>query len=291
MSLYTVDDARVPEGLVLVHHLIGFVDAGNAVRLAARHVRDQAGPGRVLARFDIDGLLDYRGRRPAMHFDVDHWESYEDPELTVRLLEDRAGNPFLLLEGPEPDYRWEAFVRAIRELVGRWGVRLVVGLNAIPMGVPHTRPSGVIVHGTRRELVRGARTWVGRVQVPGHATALLEFRLGQAGADAMTFTVNVPHYVAATDYPEAAAVLVENLSAAAGLRLDTDPLRAAAVTTRADIDTEVAKSAEVAAVVGQLERQYDALVAESQLGDLPTADELGAELERFLAEQDTPGSG
>jgi hypothetical protein len=46
-------------------------------------------------------------------------------------------------------------------------------------------------------------------------------------------------------------------------------------------------------VVHQLEQQYDAfvsgrgrsLIAESEL---PTADELGAELERFLAEQQRP---
>jgi hypothetical protein len=289
MSLYTVEEVDVPDGLVLVHHLAGFVDAGNAAGLAASHVLDLAGPGEVVARFDVDALLDYRGRRPPMQFDVDHWESYDGPELTVRLLRDGADAPFLVLAGPEPDYRWEAFVTAVRELVLRWGVRLVVGVNAIPMGVPHTRPSGVILHGTRKELLRGARTWVGRVQVPGHAGALLEYRLGQAGLDAVTFTVNVPHYVAATDYPEAAAVLVENVAAVAGLRLGTDALRAAAVGTRADIDAEVAKRDEVGAVVAQLERQYDAVVAESRLGDLPTADELGAELERFLAEQDTSG--
>lgn len=291
MSLYTVEDVDVPEGLVLVHHLAGFVDAGNAAHLAAGHVLGATGPGTVVARFDVDGLIDYRGRRPPMHFDVDHWTSYDDPELTVRLVHDASGAPFLMLSGPEPDYRWEAFIAGVRELVLRWGVRLVVGVNAIPMGVPHTRPSGVILHGTRKELLRGARTWVGRVQVPGHAAALLEYRLGQAGLDAVTFTVNVPHYIAASDYPEAAAVLVENVAAATGLRLDTDALRAAAIGTRSDIDAEVAKSGEVAAVVAQLERQYDAVVAESELGDLPTADELGAELERFLAEQDSPGSG
>jgi hypothetical protein len=57
------------------------------------------------------------------------------------------------------------------------------------------------------------------------------------------------------------------------------------------IDEQVAQSDEVAAVVRALEEQYDAFVAgrgRSLLaGDagLPSADELGAELERFLAEQ------
>ena len=51
------------------------------------------------------------------------------------------------------------------------------------------------------------------------------------------------------------------------------------------------QSQEVQSVVHALESQYDAYVAartsDSSLADapLPTADELGAELERFLAEQ------
>jgi len=52
----------------------------------------------------------------------------------------------------------------------------------------------------------------------------------------------------------------------------------------------VAQSDELQTLVDTLEQQYDAFVAArgSQTlttADLPTADELGAELERFLAEQ------
>jgi hypothetical protein len=57
----------------------------------------------------------------------------------------------------------------------------------------------------------------------------------------------------------------------------------------------VAGAEEVAAHVRALEEQYDVLIQSRQesslLGDLsslPTADELGAELERFLAEQSRP---
>ena len=55
----------------------------------------------------------------------------------------------------------------------------------------------------------------------------------------------------------------------------------------------MASQPEVAAVVSALEQQYDAYIAgqENALplandsSELPTADELGAELERFLAEE------
>ena len=153
---------------------------------ATRRLRAEAPepPVLVLTTFDDDELLDYRARRPAMLFVEDHWESYADPELAVHLLHDANGVPFLLLAGPEPDVQWERFTEAVRMVVERLGVRLTIGLNAIPMGVPHTRPTGVIAHGSRKELVAAYEPWVNAVQVPGTAGHLLEYRLGQAGRDA-----------------------------------------------------------------------------------------------------------
>ena len=275
---------------VLVQALDGFIDAGGGKRLAREHLLASY-ESQVVARFDVDQLLDYRARRPAMLFVEDHWESYSDPELAVYLLHDAVGAPFLLLAGPEPDVQWERFVEAVRMVVDRLGVRLTIGLNAIPMGVPHTRPTGVIAHGSRKELVAGYEPWVNAVQVPGTAGHLIEYRLGQAGYDALGFAVHVPHYVSQAEYPAAAAALLAEVSKASGLTLPLDALDEAAATTRAAIDEQVEGSPEVAAVVQALENQYDAFVSgrgASLLVDessLPTADELGAELERFLAEQ------
>jgi hypothetical protein len=284
---------------VLVVAMTGFVDAAGAARLAADHLRSTGGPAPV-ADFDADQLFDYRARRPAMLFVEDHWESYDDPMIRVQALRDTAGTPFLLLDGPEPDVQWERFVAAVRGLCEQLEVRVSVGLNAIPMAVPHTRPLGVTAHANRRELIAEHRPWLQRVQVPGSAAHLLEYRLGQAGRDAMGFAVHVPHYLAQTDYPAAAQTLLEAVSTATGLTLVTDSLRSAADAVRADVDGQVERSDEVATVVRALEEQYDAYVAgraddlmAGQTGPLPTADELGAELERFLAEQtdrpDQPG--
>jgi hypothetical protein len=228
-----------------------------------------------------------------MVFVEDHWEDYDEPRLRVVRLTDAAGTPFLLLTGPEPDLQWERFCAAVRRLVGRFDVRMTVGLNSIPMAVPHTRPTGITAHATRRELIAGHEPWLQRVRVPGSAANLLEYQLGQDGRDAMGFAVHVPHYLAQTDYPEAAETLLGSVSRATGLRLPTDQLHSAAADVRVEIDQQVAQSDEVAAVVRALEQQYDAFVRGRQgtgllgtaAGPLPTADELGAELERFLAEQ------
>ncbi len=276
---------------VLVVAMTGFVDAAGATRIAADHLRAAGNPVTV-ASFDVDQLYDYRARRPPMLFLEDHWESYEAPLIRVQALQDTAGTPYLLLDGPEPDVQWERFVAAVRGICERFEVRASVGLNAIPMAVPHTRPLGVTAHASRRELIADHRPWLQRVQVPASAAHLLEFRLGEAGRDSMGFSVHVPHYLAQTDYPAAARTLLDAVSAATGLALVGDDLLAAADAVRADVDGQVERSEEVASVVRALEEQYDSFVAGrgSDLlagdgGPLPTADELGAELERFLAEQ------
>ncbi|APU15828.1 MULTISPECIES: proteasome assembly chaperone family protein [Actinoalloteichus] len=301
-DLYEVD-SDVPDlnGAVLLHHFEGFMDAGSAGRLLAEHLTE-GGEGRVVARFDIDGLVDYRSRRPTMTYAVDHWEAYEKPELVVWQLFDEEGTPFLLMTGPEPDHQWELFIAAVRSLMERWGVRLAVGFHGIPMGVPHTRPLGVVAHATRSELLD---KWTGgghpalgeRFQVPGSVAALLELRLGEAGLDAMGFAAHVPHYLAQSSYPTAAVTLLESVSRAAGLSLSSKELRAAAERVDVEIDRQVVESTEVSDVVRALERQYDSfalapgkrslLVEEGEA--LPTAEEIGSEFERFLAEQGPMG--
>ncbi|MFI7551088.1 proteasome assembly chaperone family protein [Micromonospora sediminimaris] len=286
---------------VLIQALTGFVDAGNASRLAREQLLTSL-ESRPIARFDLDQLFDYRSRRPVMTFVEDHWESYDDPELELHLLHDDDETPFLLLTGPEPDLQWERFTAAVAGLAARLDVRLTVGLNAIPMAVPHTRPTGVTAHATRRDLISGYEPWLQRVQVPGSVGHLLEFRLGEAGRDALGFAAHVPHYVAQAEYPAAAEVLLASVSRSTGLLLPRDGLRSAAEVVRVEIDRQVAQSDEATSLVQALEEQYDAYargrgeknLLATENGPLPTAEELGAELERFLAEQtrpnnDTPG--
>lgn len=283
---------------VLVQALTGFVDAGNATRLAREQLTSSLG-GREIATFDVDQLVDYRNRRPPMIFVRDHWEHYEQPHLRLSLLDDAAGVPFLLLTGPEPDLQWERFAAAVLALVDRFDVRLTASLNAIPMAVPHTRPIGLTAHATRRDLVAGYEPWLQRVQVPGSVGALLEYRLGQRQRDAIGFAVHVPHYLAQAEYPAAAEAMLAATVSSTGLTLPLDDLHAAAELVNAEINRQVEQSDEASALVRTLEQQYDSLVAERRgatagseslrTGPLPTADEIAAELERFLADQTRPG--
>ena len=291
-ELYELDTGpeQEVEGAALLVHLEGFMDAGAAGRLLTEHLLD-AFEHTTVARFDTDRLLDYRSRRPLMTFDGGKWETYDAPELAVFKLADSAGKPFLLLTGPEPDHEWEAFVAATQSLAERLGAGPMITYFGVPMGIPHTRPLGVITHATRPGLVTSKIPLPSKLQVPASASSLMEFRFGEAGRDAIGLVVQVPHYLSQAAYPTAALTLIDALTEVTGLDLPALELREAADRTNTLIDQQVAESAEVAELVQGLEAQYDAAVAhdgENLLAegeDLPTADELAAQFEQFLAEQ------
>jgi predicted ATP-grasp superfamily ATP-dependent carboligase len=290
----TSADGRGP---VLIHALEGFSDAGHAIRLAAQHLRNTLDT-ELVASFAIDELLDYRSRRPLMTFKTDHFTNYEEPELSLYALHDSVGTPFLLLAGLEPDLRWERFLTAVRLLAERLGVRRVIGLGAIPMAVPHTRPITLTAHSNDKELIAEHQPWVGEVQVPGSVSNLLEFRMSQHGYEVVGFTVHVPHYLAQTDYPAAAEVLLAEVAKTGGLQIPLEALDAAGAEILQKINEQVEGSAEVAQVVTALERQYDAFAAAQENRsllahdeNLPSGEELGAEFERFLRQQDKGKEG
>jgi len=289
------DDLLALDQPVLVQALTGFVDAGSAIQLFRENLLENL-ENRVVARFDLDQLLDYRSRRPPMIFVEDHWESYEAPSLALHLVRDQLGTDFLMLAGPEPDLQWERFIAAVTGLIDRLGVKLTIGLNAIPMAVPHTRPVSVTAHATDLSLLGEHESWLQRVQVPASVGNLLEFRLGETGHDAMGYAAHVPHYLAQTSFPAATELLIDSVSSSTGLALPTGELRQAARLVREDVDKQIAEDEQAGRLVASLEAQYDAFIRgrennllSDQKGPLPTAEELGAELERFLAEQTRDG--
>jgi len=297
--VHIVDDVPELEGtspvLVLVMH--GFLDAGNASGLAADHLEAIAGDGgKVVATFDIDAFYDYRARRPALSFVKDHYERYDAPRLTVRLMRDAAGASYLLLRGPEPDTYWEAFARSVRKIMERFEVSKLITLAGVPMAVPHTRPIAITPHASRPDLVRADNRWQGELRIPSSAQSLMELRLGEWGYDALGFVAHVPHYIAQLDYPRAAIALLEELSRTSGLVLTVDALRADADETEAEIARYLADNDEVGEVVAGLEQQYDSFQFVEQTGSslladdgpLPTGEEIGEQFERFLAGLDSP---
>jgi hypothetical protein len=274
--------------------LTGFTDAGNAVSGLIEHLRETTDP-QPIAVFDNDALLDYRARRPVISFDQDHLTEFRPARLELSLATDALGQPFLLLSGYEPDFAWNAFARTVLDLAAEFEISGLNWVHSIAMPVPHTRPIGTTVSGNRRDLTVVHSVWRPRTQVPATAGHLLEFRFAEQGERAVGFVLLVPHYLAETENPEAVIAAADKIMAATGLVLLVDEVQQRREEYRAKVDEQVLGNEELQQMVQNLERRYDAYMAGRNPEDgtydeggfnerdLPSADELAAELERYLA--------
>jgi proteasome assembly chaperone (PAC2) family protein len=241
-------------------------------------------PTQPVVRFDPDALVDHRARRPTLRIEDGMNRGLTWPETELRAGQDRTGKSVLVLTGPEPDMKWHAFTDAVVELSRRFHVRLACGLGAFPAPVPHTRPVKLAATATTRELAQQVGFVPGIIEVPAGIGAALEASFAEAGIPAVGLWARVPHYVSAMPYPAASAALLDGLSLLAGVEIDARELHTAAALTSERIDELIANNDEHTAMVRQLESSHDLTEGEPPLDptQLPSGDELAAELERFL---------
>ncbi len=288
--LYTFDpdlwESVRGTGAALIHLLDGYIDAGSVTHSTGRYLLE-ACEHEVLAEFDHDQLHDYRSRRPQMVFDTNQWVGMTDYALVIHRLLDATGKPFLLFTGPEPDTQWNRAAAAVLGIAEQLDVSRLITVSGVPMAVPHTRPTLVTAHATEPETVSGNPMWIDRVQIPGSFSHVLEYRAGQSGLLGQGFVAHVPHYLAQAGFPQATLAVIARLAKAAGLVIPMGELSERSAANLASIESETAEDADFPAVVQALEEQYDRL-SNSGAASVPSAEEIGAAVEQFLAEQDPP---
>ena len=283
--LFEFDQRPDLESPLLVVVLDGWIDAGLGAGTAIETI-SAATSTELVASFDTDALLDHRARRPTMHLADGVMTGLSWPTIELRAGADPAGNDVLFLLGAEPDHSWRAFSKAVVDLALEFGTRMVVGLGAYPAPVPHTRPTRVVPTTASLDLARQIGPITGHVDVPAGVQAAIEDLAGEHGLPAIGLWAQVPHYASAMPYPAAGAALIESLNEVAGLHFGTGNLADDAVAARGRLDSLIADSDEHQQLVRQLEEQVDAL-ADADGRPLPSGEELAAELERFLREQDS----
>ncbi|HYI60885.1 MAG TPA: PAC2 family protein [Acidimicrobiales bacterium] len=266
---------------VLVMALEGWIDAGMAATGAVGTLLGELDTEPVAA-FDADELLDHRARRPVLHLVAGVSQNLSWPGIEVLAARDGKGRDLLILAGPEPDHSWKAFGHAVLGLAAELGTRMVVGLGAYPATVPHTRPVRLSVTAGTEELAARWPFLRGTLDVPAGAQAVIERFAADRGLDALTLWAQIPHYASGVAYPAGSAALLEHLEAVAGLSLPRGELEQEATDTVARLDSAIARNDEHSAMLRALEADADDTPAE---GEIPSGDELAAELERFLRDQ------
>jgi predicted ATP-grasp superfamily ATP-dependent carboligase len=250
----------------------GWVNAGSVGIEASDHI---AADGDVVATFDPDALFDYRSNRPVIDFVDGRLEDVSWPYLSMRRTRyDRRD--VLVLNGNEPDWQWKAFGRSVAELAANLEVVEVVSLGGVPAATPHTYPTPLLTTASRPDLIdENEQLPEGLLRVPGAAVNIVERALTDSGIPAVGFWAQVPHYVAGTYYAGAVAV-VDRVARHLGITIPLGDLVDRVAEQRQQLDATVAAQPDSQAYLERLEA-----IAAAQ-GDIPSADDIAAQVERFL---------
>ena len=274
----------------LVVMLAGWIDASASAASAMSTLESETG-AITIAVFDSDAFIDYRARRPTMQLRAGVNTQLLWPDIELKAGKDLDGRDILMLTGPEPDMAWKRFGAATAELGQRLGVTRMIALGAYPFATPHTRPSRLSLSAPSADVVSSLPLLKNSVDVPAGVAAVLEHSFHDAGIEALGIWVQVPHYVSSMAYPAATVALLVGLNHVSGLRIEGAAPRRETIIQRERLDELVAGNDEHGAMVRQLESMYDIAVAEAEAdppltaAEIPTADELGAEFEQFLRDQ------
>lgn len=258
---------------VLVVSFDGWVDAAGASSVAAAFIADGGAP---VVSFDDDVLFDYRSRRPTLDIVDGTLHRLDWPSLSI---DHRAigGRDLLVLHGPEPDFRWKELGTEIGEFCLRAGVVQWVSLGAIPAAVPHTRPVPILANASRDGLLHEAETKgpPGLLRVPSAALSAIELPVSEMGVATVGFYAQVPHYVGGP-YAAATMSLLRHLARHLGIELELGALEDEAKAQRLRLDAAVEADDDVREILDRLEQTEE---------EIPSGDELAAEIERFLRGQ------
>jgi hypothetical protein len=277
VTLYRTDG--LPEGPddrlvapVLVAAFDGWVDAAGAASATAERL---ARGGELLATFDADVLYDYRSRRPVLDI-VDGtltrlvWPALELHRVRV------GGRDLLVLHGAEPDFRWRELGDDVLQLCRRLDVVQFISVGAIPAAVAHTRPVPILANASAEGLLHEHERQgpPGLLRVPSACLSAVELAVSGSGIPSVGFYAQVPHYVGG---PFAAATLslLQHVAKHLSIELDAGSLEEEAESQRRRLDMAVEADEDVRELLQRLE-------AAGEEPEVPSGDELAAEIERFL---------
>ncbi len=193
----------------------------------------------------------------------------------------------MLLTGPEPDFRWHAFVEQVVEVCELLDIEEVFGLGAFPAPALHTDPVAVVGTSKDSDLAARLETVSAIVELSAGIQTVLEDRLHLAGIPATGLWARVPPYLAGGTHPPAALALVRTVARLAGVEIDTIELEAAAKDHLEQVEAAIRERPQIAEFIDQIR----SLVAEGADQRIPSGDEIAAELERFLSQQPPDDGG
>ena len=256
----------------------GWNDAGGAASLAAGYLRSVTDAERF-ALIDSEPFVDYQQTRPTVSMVDGDVRRVEWPVTEVFASQD---HDLMIVIGTEPNMRWRAFSDSIVDLARRYRSELVITMGALLADTPHTRPVPVSASASDPDLMERHGLVRSTYEGPTGIVGILHDSCTRAGLTSASLWAATPHYISAAPNPQAALALLERLSDLAGTPPGSAELERAASEYQLRVASAIADDPDVAGYVEQLEQAADR-------DDPPTGEELAADFERYLREQNNEG--
>lgn len=264
----------------------GWTDAGGAASAAGTYLADRWG-AREFAGIDPEEFYDFTALRPQVRLREDRTREIVWPQN--RFFAARtADRDVVLMVGTEPHLRWRAFSQCVTTVATDLHVRMVFTLGAMLADVAHTR--AVPVRGSSTDAVLARRFGLTRPRYEGPTgiVGVLQDSFSKVGIPVASLMAQVPHYIARTPSPKATLAIVERVAELLSTRVSTSELQRATIAYERQVSEVVAADEDMVRYVRELERRTDEAGGEERLPEIPSGDELAAELEQFLRDQDEP---
>jgi proteasome assembly chaperone (PAC2) family protein len=275
------DDIEPLRNPVMLVALRGLFDIGGVATSALDWMlkeRDFA----VVADIDPDPFFDFTQERPEVFTDADGDRQIRWPENEFTVIRYPEGaRDMVVLNGVEPHVSWAVFTQSVVEVAMGLGCTLVISLGAAAEQVPHSRVPFVVGSTTNSDLASRLGLSRPQYQGPTGVAGVLLDALDQAKIPNISLRVGVPHYLMHAQHPKSAAALLQHLQHVLGIPTDHANLQQEISRWQELHDAAVEGDPQASAYVQMLEHRHDQLVEQN----MPTGDDLAAELEEFLRNQ------
>jgi proteasome assembly chaperone (PAC2) family protein len=271
---------------VVICAFAGWNDGGEGATSAVRELRDQWG-SKGFASIDPEEFYDFQVHRPNVRLAdgttrrVD-WPSNEFWWARVQ------GRDVVLFLGLEPNVRWRTYCEQILRVCSDVEASLLVTLGAFLADVPHTIAAPVSAASSDPSWASHPAITPAQYEGPTGIVGVLNDAAGRSGLPALSLWAASPHYLPQATNPKVALALMERLRDLTGLEIDTGEVELATRTWEREVSDSIDEDGNLAQYVKRLEEAAEeGLVGD--LSDVPSGEDLAAELERYLREQGADG--
>lgn len=284
------DERQELDRPILIAAWSGWNDAGEsatgAIRFMLRRWRAKSS-----AHIDPERFYDFTQVRPSVRLeDGERVLEWPENKFSPHKREGDSRDLVLML-GIEPHLSWHAYADAILEFCKTSNIDTVITLGALLSEASHARP--IRVSGTSEDTTLREQLGLDPPRAPGYQgptgiVGVINNYLRDAGFQTASMWANVPHYVSASPNPKGALAILEQLNSRLKLDLSLHDLEVFAARFDAQVGAEIDKNPEMSAYARRIEEQEDSTSTEqpgTESPELPDAQDMVDELERFLREQ------